>query len=101
MVDTDPDEFAPGAGQVLGGLREQRDRLAPRQQPGRTGGEPAVCLEVERPGHMPLGERDPAAQVHHPLPGGRPGGDLPGVGPARRREVHRRGPSAVAGPMWA
>ncbi len=55
---------------------EQGDRLAPRDQPGQVGGELALGLEVERPGHMPLGEGDPVAQVDHPLPGREPRRDL-------------------------
>ena len=52
-----------------GGLAEQGQRGAPRDQPAQVGGEAAVEPEVQRAGHVPGGERGAVPQVDHPLAG--------------------------------
>ena len=67
-VDADPDQLALRLGDLLGGLAEQGQRGAPRDQPAQVGRELPVEAEVQRAGHVPGGERGAGAQVDQPLP---------------------------------
>ena len=102
-VDADADQLALRLGDLLGGLAEQGQRGAPRDQPAEVGGELPVEAEVQ-------GARRRARRRTRCGCAGRPPTPPPrsarrssaGVGQRRRRSgPARAGPAALAGPMCA
>jgi hypothetical protein len=68
-VEADAGQLAPCFQDLLGGVGEQGQRRARRDDPAQVGGEAAVQADVEGAQQVAGGERDPVAQVDDPLSG--------------------------------